>query len=114
MGFSAGIAVDDGGSAYATGGTQGNLDGNINAGGSDIFIVRYNSTGNKQWVQLLGSSSNDCGQGIAVDSIGGIYVTGYTFGDLDGNINAGGYDIFIAKYNGGGRQAVDQTARYEQ
>ena len=85
-----------------TGSTQGGLDGNSNAGLGDIFVVKYNSSGTKQWTKQLGSSSNDYARGISIDSSGTIYVTGGTGGGLDGNTNAGGEDSFLIKYNSSG------------
>jgi len=102
-----GIAVDSSSNIYVTGETFGNLDGNTNAGGSDIFVSKYDSNGTKQWTELLGTSSDDSSNGITVDSSGNIYVTGYTGGDLDGNTNAGSseiYDIFVSKYDSDGNR----------
>lgn len=48
-----------------------------------------------EWVELLGTTTNDSGSGIAVDTNGNAYITGYTSGNLDGYANAGEYDIFI-------------------
>ena len=45
------------------------------------------------------SSSEDKGNGVAVDSKGNIYVTGNTEGGMDGNTNSGKNDIFLVKYN---------------
>ncbi len=95
------IAVDGAGNIYIAGFTYGSLDGNARAGSSDAFIAKYDSTGAKQWVKLLGSTDYDRARGIAVDG-GNIYIAGYTFGSLDGNPNAGGYDAFIAKYDPAG------------
>jgi hypothetical protein len=94
-----GIAVDATGNVYVTGYTYGNLDGQTNAGNSDIFIAKYDTKGTRQWVKLLGTTGHEEGYGIAADSTGNIYITGYTNGNLDGQINAGGADIFIAKYD---------------
>jgi hypothetical protein len=44
-----GVATDSSGNVYVTGGTEGGLDG-TNAGGEDLFVVKYNST--------VGSSSD--------------------------------------------------------
>ena len=71
-------------------------------GGSDIFLVKYNSSGVKQWAQQLGSSGNDNGNGVTADSSGNIYVTGTTYGGLDNNTNSGGLDIFLAKFDSAG------------
>jgi hypothetical protein len=97
-----GIAADEDGVLYVTGYTFGGLDGNTNAGGSDIFLVKYDSSGVKQWTRQIGTMSTEYAYGVAVDSSGNIYVTGYTFGGLDGNTNAGGSDIFLVKYDSSG------------
>ena len=43
-----GIEVGDDGYIYVTGSTGGAFDENTNAGGSDIFIFKYDSNGNLQ------------------------------------------------------------------
>ena len=78
------------------------MDGNTSAGSSDLFVVKYNSSGTKQWTKQLGTSSNDYAFGVATDSSGNIYVTGQTRGGLDNNISAGGSDLFVVKYNSSG------------
>ena len=85
-----------------TGWTGGGLDGNTNSGNTDIFLVKFNSSGTKQWTKQLGTSSPEYGNGVTTDSSGNIYVTGYTQGGLDGNTNSGGKDIFLVKYNSDG------------
>ena len=84
-----------------TGSTEGGMDG-TNAGSSDLFVVKYNSSGTKQWTKQLGTSSNDYAKGVATDSSANVYVTGYTYGGLDGNTSAGSNDIFVVKYNSDG------------
>jgi hypothetical protein len=97
-----GVAVDTAGNVYVTGYTSGSLDGNTNIGGTDMFLVKYNSTGTKQWTRQLGTASSDRGFGIAVDARGNVYVTGQTSGGLDGNTSAGGGDMFLVKYDANG------------
>ena len=83
---------------YITGNTQGDLDGNSNNGSYDIFITKYDTNGNKIWVKLLGTDQPDTGYNITISpSADNVYVTGNTYGALDGNSNNGGYDIFIRK-----------------
>ena len=67
-----------------TGGTGGGLDGNTSSGGQDIFLVKYNSSGTKHWTKQLGTSKDDRGFGVTIDSSGNIYVSGSTSGELDG------------------------------
>jgi hypothetical protein len=97
-----GVTVDSSGNIYVTGRTGGALDSIANSGSSDIFLVKYDSTGEKQWTKLLGTSSDDYGFGVTVDSSDNIYVTGYTAGGLDNNSNSGSLDIFLVKFNSDG------------
>ena len=92
-----GVSVDGSGNAYVTGSTWGGLDGNTNAGMQDIFLTKYDTDGTKLWTEQLGSSRKDVGTGVSVDSSGNAYVTGYTYGGLDGNTNAGSDDMFLVK-----------------
>ena len=87
--YAYGVAVDSSGNVYVAGGTNGGLDGNTNAGNTDLFVVKYNSSGTKQWTNQLGSSSRDSANGVATDSSGNVYVTGMTKGGLDGCKTAG-------------------------
>jgi hypothetical protein len=106
-----GIATDSSGNIYVTGTTFGGLDGNTNAGlgyhndligGGDMFLIKYDSSGTKQWTKQIGTSTSDSGDGVATDSSGNVYVTGNTSEDLDGNTNAGYRDIFVVKYDSSG------------
>jgi len=99
-----GVTVDSSGNIYVTGYTSGGLDNNTNSGNTDIFLVKYNSSGVKQWTKQLGTSTSDAGTGVTVDSSGNIYVTGSTKGGLDGNSNTAGssWDFFLVKYNSSG------------
>ena len=94
-----GIATDPSGNVYVTGYTEGNLDGNNNAGGNDVFVAKYDVTGAKQWTKLLGTSSGDIDYDIAADSNSNVYVTGPTLGGLGGTTNAGSYYVFVIKYD---------------
>ncbi len=72
------ITRDSSGNVYVTGYTYGGLNGNTNAGASDLFVVKYNSSGVNQWTKQLGTSASDEGKSITSDSSGNVYVTGYT------------------------------------
>jgi hypothetical protein len=100
----AGVAVDASGNIYVTGSTEGGLDGNTHVGGSDLILVKYDPSGNKQWTRQMGTTSDDRGRGVAVDSGGNIYVTGDTKGGLDGNTNVGSSDLFLVKYDASGNK----------
>ena len=100
-----GVATASDGSIYITGYTNGDLDGETNAGSTDAFLTKYDSDGTKAWTKLLGTSSAEESYGVATASDGSIFITGYTFGDLDGETNAGSLDIFVSKYSSDGTKA---------
>ena len=111
--YATGIAIHDVNSpavsVYITGYTSAALDGNTNAGGQDLFVIKYDAQGARQWTRQLGSGLNDFAQGVATDPQGNVYVTGYTPGGLDGNTSAGGQDLFLVKYDAqGARQWTRQ------
>ena len=70
-----------------TGVTFGGLDWNTSAGANDLFVVKYNYSGTKEWTEQLGSASSDFANGVATDSSGNVYVVGVTKGRLLGNSN---------------------------
>lgn len=94
--FAFAIAVDGSSNLYISGCTQGGLAGSSNAGGWDAWVAKYDSDGNQQWLEQLGTSTDDLSWGVAVDGSGNIYATGHTKGDLAGS-NAGGFDAWVTK-----------------
>ena len=54
------------------------------------------------WTKQLGTTTYDSGIGVTTDSSDNIYVTGKTWGELDGNTNSGKEDIFLVKYDSSG------------
>ena len=73
---------------------------------NDIFIAKYDSSGNLVWIRQAGGSSYDRGKAIAADNRGGIYVAGHFKKDVtfeNVSLTAYGlYDMFVAKYNSSG------------
>ncbi|CCI23897.1 conserved hypothetical protein [Microcystis aeruginosa PCC 9809] len=97
-----GISSDSSDNVYVTGSTKGGLPGYSNLGSYDAFVAKYDGNGNQLWLRQFGTSGNDEITGISRDIDNNVYVTGYTTGSLPGNINAGGSDAFVAKYNANG------------
>jgi hypothetical protein len=95
------VAVDGEGNVYAVGSTEGGLLGNSAFGMSDIFLVKFNSSGVTQFARQLGTPLNDIAYGLAIQGTG-IYITGSTEGNLDGNTSFGQADVFLAKYDTSG------------
>ena len=100
--FGTGVTQYSSDNIYVSGQSNGGLDGNINSWIDDIFLVKYNSSGTKQWTKKLGIFDNESGVSMTVDSSDSIYVTGYTKEVYDGNSNSENYDIFLMKYNSSG------------
>jgi len=107
------IATDAAGNSYVTGyfdvsatfaGTSTiTLNG---SGGNDIFVAKYDATGQALWAVSAGGNGADQGLGIAIDMNGNSYVTGH-FTDTAifmaslpvMAISNGQADIFVAKYD---------------
>lgn len=98
-----GVATDNTGALYVTGATNGGLDGNTGSGANDLFVVKYDGAGNRQWTRQLGTAGADVARAIAVDRAASVvYVAGATDAALDGQTNAGGNDLFAVKYDSNG------------
>ena len=97
------VAVDGAGNAYVVGKTNGSFAdyGYTNAGGADLFIVKYDVNGNVAWLRQIGTPADEDASSAALDPAGNIIVTGHTYGNLDG-AGAGGADFFVMKYDGNG------------
>ncbi|MDC3145223.1 hypothetical protein OA561_01200, partial [bacterium] len=65
---------------------------------SPFLSIKAETAPDVTWTKLLGTSTLDYGYVVATASDGSIYITGDTYGDLDGETNAGFYDAFLAKY----------------
>jgi len=96
------LTTDSTSNLYVAGSTKGNLNGEINGGNWDAFIVKYDSLGELQWTKLLGASGFDLANALTTDSSDNLYVAGRVDGDLNGENNNGDSDAFIVKYNSAG------------
>ena len=106
-----GVAVDSRGGAFVSGWFQGTADFGgaqlTSVGVSDIFVTRYDASGNLVWAEQAGGANATFGEAtgrIAVDSVtGNVVVTGSFIGtaDFGGTVltGAGGQDIFVAAYD---------------
>lgn len=112
------IALDNDGNVYTTGHFYGTTDFNpgsgtanlISAGVTDIFISKLDASGHFVWAKRIGGTGRDVSNGIVVDTLGNVYITGYFEGTADfdpgaGTANltsAGMTDIFISKLDTSG------------
>ncbi|MGK4567347.1 hypothetical protein [Flavobacterium sp. 3HN19-14] len=110
------IAVDSVGNFYVAGifdSISLTIGSNVltNAGGNDIFIVKYDTNGNVIWAKSDGGTGDEYCNGIAVDINGNIIIAGgyksptLTIGSITLNNGANSNDdsdILIAKYDNAG------------
>ena len=108
------LVIDSSSNIYVVGNNNNGVDfdGNTSQGGGDIILIKYNTSGTKQWSRLYGSTRSDEGRGIAIDNSGNLFLTGYTTGSIDNNTvgkekSRGSdqyYDYFILKYDSNGNK----------
>jgi hypothetical protein len=92
-----GAVTDAAGNVYVAGETSGPLDGNTYAGGLDVFLTKYDSTGARLWTTQYGTIDGDWADGVAITT-NGVYVGGTTWASLDGNANQGLSDSFLSRF----------------
>ena len=115
--YDAGIAVDSSGNAYLTGYTTSLDFPSVNPaqssfpGNSEVFVSKFDPTGSTLlYSTVVGGGGDQDGFGIAVDSSGNAYVTGFTtasnFPTTPGAYRVAPYsgsgDVFVFKLNAGG------------
>jgi hypothetical protein len=108
--FGQSVAIDASGHVVVSGGFSGTVNfggaGLVSAGGNDVFLAKYSSSGAHQWSQRSGSIGNDYGCAVALDASGAPVLSGRFEGTVNFGgsnlVSAGGCDIFLAKYNAGG------------
>jgi len=124
FGWSSGIAVDSSGNAYLIGYTQSTDFPTVNPlqasnkspGSGNGFVAKLNPSGSALiYSTYLGGSGGDSASGIALDSAGNAYVTGYsqsadfpTVNPLQATLN-GFSDAFVAELNPAGSALVYST-----
>jgi hypothetical protein len=93
-----GVDLDAADNVYIAGRTSGTFPNKQSSGSSDVFLIKYDMSGNHQWTSQGGGTGFDATQKIAVDPAGNSYITGSTGSYLDGFSNLGGSDVFMIKY----------------
>jgi hypothetical protein len=101
-----GIAVDASNNVYVTGDSNATWGDPINAynDGTDIVVMKLNSSGALVWHSFYGSAYYDSGYGITVDGSGNIYITGVSDATWGSPVHAcsGDSDIVAMKLNSSG------------
>ncbi|MFM9945227.1 MAG: T9SS type A sorting domain-containing protein [Bacteroidia bacterium] len=116
------ITTDASGNIFITGGFTGAVDFDpgtavktLTASGSsglmDIFVAKFDASGNLTWAKSIGANLTDYGSSIAVDASGNVYTTGFFYSTVDFDPDAttvnlsskGNSDIFILKLDATGK-----------
>lgn len=99
--------TSDGGYIFA-GFTKSSASGDVtglNKGGSDIWVVKLDASGNITWQKNYGGDQNDEMTSIRQTSDGGYICSGYTSTSANGDVtdvNHGSDDIWVVKLDGSG------------
>lgn len=97
------VAVDSQGHVFVIGTTEGDLDNQVNrSDGGDVYLTKYDASGNLIWQRLLGAGGTAEGYGIAIDSADNVIVAGKVDGTLDGSELYDGADSFVVKFDNSG------------
>ena len=86
-------------------------------GAADVFLCKYNSDGEIQWVNVWGGSGSDQGMDIALDNMGHVYVTGQFEGivdfdpdeGIDEHTAVGSGDSYFSKFDTDGNYIYAKT-----
>lgn len=117
-----GICVDAGGNAIITGRFQSDsivFDGFtlLNGGANDIFLAKYDQSGNVIWAKRFGGSSFERGYAVNTDASGNILLSGIFFSPTivlgnDTLVNSGNnIDVFVAKFDSSGNPLWARSAK---
>ncbi len=116
-----GVAADPSGNVYITGFTGSTNFPTVNPyqptnhGTPDAFVTKFNANGTVAYSTYVGGTVTDSAYGIAVDSAGNAYITGYTSStDFPITQNAyqptsNGLDAFLTKLNATGSTLLYST-----
>ena len=118
------LALDGSGNVFVTGSFNGAADFDPGSGtatltpanapngtgSQDIFLAKYDASGNYVWAKSMGGTSTDIGNSLDLDGSGNVVVTGYFGTTVDFDPGAGtsnltsalAADIFLAKYDASG------------
>jgi hypothetical protein len=116
--YMCGYADNNAGTIIATSGAHQSTFG---GGNIDAFLAKFNTHGVRLWATWYGGNGDDWGYGVATDTLGNVFITGYTNTGSAGVIsttgshqvnNGGGNngrDAFLVKFN---RAGVRQWGTY--
>ena len=117
------IVVDPSGTAYVAGRTDssdfpatGGAYQKAQGGGENAFVAKLGPSGQLIYATYFGGTGNTDAEGLAIDSTGAAYITGFaqssTLSTTTGALQTtfgGGVDGYVAKFNASGSQLLYST-----
>jgi hypothetical protein len=116
--YGTGITSDSQGNVYVTGVFDSDTDFDPGAGTTvlssngqqDIFLVKFDASGNFGWARNVGGGEYDESTSVGVDGAGNVYLSGYFNATADFNPGPGTFEMtgsgmndnFVAKFTPGG------------
>ncbi len=111
-------AADSDGNVYVVGTFNGTVDFDLgagaysltSAGGADVYIAKYSSSGALLWARAVGGAGDDSAAGITLTADGNVAVAGsfqgtadFLSGDGSATLtSAGSYDVFVLELDSAG------------
>jgi len=74
------------------------------AGASDVFLLKIDAEGNKQWQKTFGGTKDDLGWSVELASDGGYVLVGETY-----SYGEGGMDVYLIKTDSNGNKLWERT-----
>ncbi|MBL0127063.1 MAG: T9SS type A sorting domain-containing protein [Flavobacteriales bacterium] len=83
----AGLALDATGNAYLSGSFTASATFDtetiIGTGSADMFLAKYDATGDPVWVQSMPGTGSNTGAALVINDTGNLYVTGHYYNTID-------------------------------
>jgi gliding motility-associated-like protein len=117
------LDIDNSGNIFVTGRTEstdfptqtaGTFFQGTNAGGEDVFVLKFDNFGNRLWATYYGGTSSEVGLTITVDFLGNVFVSGKTQSTdfptqnagtfFQGTFGGGYEDVFVLKFDNAGNR----------
>ena len=104
------VAATDGpGNLYVAGATTGSFGGPNSNSAEDMFVAKFDTSGNHLWTRQFGNAGQQVGEGMIVDATGNVYIAGTTSGSWGGPAGGDGnatnpYDGYLMKLDSNGNQ----------
>ncbi|MFZ5627763.1 MAG: InlB B-repeat-containing protein [Spirochaetota bacterium] len=90
------VRIDAADKIFVIGVSKANLHDQVLTGLQDIFMMRFDTNGNRFYTRFMGSSGTRAhGGGLASDLAGGFYAVGHVNGNFDGQILVGTSSMLV-------------------